>query len=72
MSAGNPFILGSKGQVYEAQKTVPVCILHSCECWLLLVKGIITDTHRGRHAKMFDERLNTSYGIITNVKLDNE
>jgi len=26
-----------KGQRHEAQKTVPVWVSHSCECWLLVV-----------------------------------
>jgi len=38
MCAGKPFILGQKSEVKsQGTKTVPRGILHSCECWLLLV-----------------------------------
>jgi len=46
--------LGSKdeGQGHEAQNAVPACVLHSCECWLLLFifilgrEGLVSGEHR--------------------------
>jgi len=47
--AGNPFILGSKGQRHESQKQCRHGCLHSCECWLLPVMIRFLDMTAANH-----------------------